>query len=85
MMTEKPKKSFGPESDFFQKLKGREVRAETRVGEHGTPRVYQGKLLWVDRYSIGMLAVPYSVREIYVPREMLLYKSALLSLALVDQ
>jgi hypothetical protein len=45
------RKSFGPESDFLQTLKGKLVRALLQ-GEMGT---VTGKLVWVDRYSYGIL------------------------------
>lgn len=46
----KAKKSFGPESDFFQKLKGKSVCVRMKSGAY-----WLGRLLWVDRYSIGLL------------------------------
>lgn len=74
------RKSFGPESDFWNKLKGQTVRVRTTMqGTGETEVVYCGKLLWVDRYTIGVLVTPYlpiSGKPLE-SKEVMLFKSVL--------
>ena len=69
----KPKKSFGPESDFFQKLKGQVIEVSLRTGQ-----LWRGKLLWVDRYSIGIKPSPAPGHG--APSEVLFFKAGIESL-----
>lgn len=70
-----------PESQFYDKLKGERVcvTLKVTVGETDTgsgyhePVVYEGKLAWVDVYSIGVLVVSKDEP----PKEKLIMKGAL--------
>lgn len=79
------RKSFGPESDFLQTLKGKAVHVETVVvsGTMHEKVSYDGTLLWVDRYSLGLLVTPYLALSgtPLPPVQKMFFKSALLSIS----
>jgi hypothetical protein len=70
-------KSFGPESEFYQRLKGRKVLI---VDHHDNPLA--GTLLWVDRYSLGLRL--RRARRDLTSRELLVYKAGIATIELKD-
>lgn len=50
--TKKRKKYLGPESDFYDEIKGRMIRVEFNTNPPRKAEVV--KLVWVDRYNIGV-------------------------------
>jgi len=43
-------KKFGPERRYYDRLKGRDIEVLLVSSQDGL----QGKLLWVDRYTLGL-------------------------------
>lgn len=67
----KRKKYLGPESDFYDELKGKIVRIEFVAEENREPMT--AKLDWVDRFTIGL-------RDMVTGRRFMLFKHVLHSL-----
>lgn len=66
--TEKKKAARGPESAFFDTLKGQNVLIDLHEGSavpNEPPAMPVVKLLWVDRYTIGIRTRDGRERMIY--------------------
>jgi len=48
------KKRRGPESEFYDTLKGSDVVIELRNQPPGVPMEREARLVWVDVYSVGL-------------------------------
>ena len=68
---QKSKKSFGPESDYLQRLKGKPVVIVLLRGA-----ALHGKLVWVDRYSIGF-RWSATINGVYQEREDMYWKAGI--------
>jgi len=75
----KPDGFRGPESRFYDTLKGKEVQIVSR--DQGSTQVINGILLFVDRYSLGLRLT--DVRD--KGRDILVYKQGIWSIGLLHQ